>query len=115
MDGDHFHPSISHCIFMCIVGSENMLRFEVTINGACCMIRFTLDPSTYASDSAVMRRRAVRSRMDTIASDRTMLQLIITLDLQKCPLSIFTTTSIKRVELREERAFPWNKETAGSE
>ena len=23
--GDHFHPSISHCIFMCIVGSENML------------------------------------------------------------------------------------------
>ena len=58
------------------------------------MIRFTLDPSTYASDSAVMRRRAVRSRMDTIASDRTMLQLIITLDLQKCPLSIFTTTSI---------------------
>ena len=27
--GDHFHPSISHCIFMCIVGSENMLLFSV--------------------------------------------------------------------------------------
>ena len=26
--GDHFHPSISHCIFMCIVGSENMLLFS---------------------------------------------------------------------------------------
>ena len=22
---DHFHPFMSHCIFMCIVGSENML------------------------------------------------------------------------------------------
>ena len=22
---DHFHPFTSHCIFMCIVGSENML------------------------------------------------------------------------------------------
>ena len=27
--GDHFHPSISHCIFMCIVGSENMLLFSL--------------------------------------------------------------------------------------
>ena len=27
--GDHFHPSIFHCIFMCIVGSENMLLFSV--------------------------------------------------------------------------------------
>ena len=27
--GDHFHPSTSHCIFMCIVGSENMLLFSV--------------------------------------------------------------------------------------
>ena len=27
--GDHFHPSISHCIFMCIVGSENMLLLSL--------------------------------------------------------------------------------------
>ena len=25
VDRVHFHPSISYCIFMCIVGSENML------------------------------------------------------------------------------------------
>ena len=28
VDRVHFHPSISHCIFMCIVGSENMLLFS---------------------------------------------------------------------------------------
>ena len=27
MDSDHFHSSIPHCIFMCIVGSENVLQF----------------------------------------------------------------------------------------
>ena len=30
VDRVHFHPSISHCIFMCIVGSENMLLFSNT-------------------------------------------------------------------------------------
>ena len=29
VDRVHFHPSISHCIFMCIVGSENMLLFKL--------------------------------------------------------------------------------------
>ena len=28
VDRVHFHSSISHCIFMCIVGSENMLLSE---------------------------------------------------------------------------------------
>ena len=26
----HYHPSISHRIFMCIVGTENMLLFKVS-------------------------------------------------------------------------------------
>ena len=66
VDRVHFHPSISHCIFMCIVGSENMLLFLPLRDTT---IYFTLlNPNwTVASNSVHLRKgyESMATKMST--------------------------------------------------